>query len=185
MSNNVIVTRGHHTCEKCVNDAVVISRAPFKSVCDKKNRKEPFLGEGYYFWDDNISVAHWWGQTHYDGKYAIVEYDLTLKGDNFLDLIGSRQDNGILLTLKKSLEDRGWENLTVSKCIAALQILEKQKPGIFPYTIIRAMDVPHYQERMNFVDDQRRSGSMICDPRIIICYFDRNEVPLHTAKVVK
>ena len=107
MSNNVVVTKGHHTCGQFVNDAVAIKRAPFKSICDQSKRKDPFLGEGFYFWDDNIEAARWWGKSHYYGKYTILEYDFTLSGDHFLDLVGCRRDIRILLTLREKLKKNG------------------------------------------------------------------------------
>lgn len=31
----------------------------------KRGTKEPWLGEGYYFWDTRKDDAHWWGETVY------------------------------------------------------------------------------------------------------------------------
>ena len=31
----------------------------------KSGVKEPWLGEGYYFWDTRIADAQWWGNTIY------------------------------------------------------------------------------------------------------------------------
>ena len=31
----------------------------------KSGVKEPWLGEGYYFWDTRIADARWWGDTVY------------------------------------------------------------------------------------------------------------------------
>ena len=187
MSNNVVVTKGHHTCGQFVNDAVAIKRAPFKSIRDQSKRKDPFLGEGFYFWDDNIEAARWWGKSHYYGKYTILEYDFTLSGDHFLDLVGCRRDIRILLTLREKLKKNGCrdDDLTISKCIALLKEIERKAPGVFPYTVVRAMDVSCRQDRLKFVDDENRRGYMLGNPRIIICYFDRNDIPLQTAKVVK
>lgn len=187
MGGNIIITKGHHTCKTCVNDTVAKNQAPFKSVYNKRLGTEPFLGEGYYFWDDNIEAAQWWGSTHYKGNYTILEYDFTLSGDCFLDLVGSRQDIKLLLKLRQVLVEQGFreEDLSVSKCIGLLKEIEQKEPGVFPYTIIRAMDINCKQNRIKFVNDENRHGYMILDPRIIICFFDKNDIPLHNAKVVK
>lgn len=34
----------------------------------KSGVKEPWLGEGYYFWDTRITDAQWWGDTVYSQK---------------------------------------------------------------------------------------------------------------------
>lgn len=38
----------------------------------KKGVKEPWLGEGYYFWDSRISDAQWWGDTIYSKKGYVI-----------------------------------------------------------------------------------------------------------------
>ncbi len=186
MSSNIVVTKGHHTCSAFRNEAVAKERAPFKSCCSEG--KSPFLGEGFYFWDDNIEIAHWWGKTHYNNKYTILQYDFTLEGDSFLDLVGSRQDIYILLGLRKKLIERGdveEKDLSVSKCIELLKKIERNTPGVFPYTIIRAMDIRCKTNGWSFVNDKRRCGTLITNPRIIICFFCKKDIPLRTAEVVK
>jgi len=47
-------------------------------VKDKSIVSEPWLADGYYFWESFISNAEYWGKTHCDGNYDIYcgEYDL-------------------------------------------------------------------------------------------------------------
>jgi hypothetical protein len=56
-----------HTVSDQKNPDFVKSNAPF--ICIHR----PWLGIGYYFWDSDIELAHWWGQSHYGGKYMICE----------------------------------------------------------------------------------------------------------------
>lgn len=35
----------------------------------KKGTKEPWMGEGYYFWDTRKDDAYWWGETIYFSQY--------------------------------------------------------------------------------------------------------------------
>lgn len=102
MSKNIINTVGQHVFKY---DPPKYSEkgAPFraKNPTAKDIKKseitgeEPiyqFLGEGYYFWDNNIGRAHRWGKNHCNNRYLILEGDFVLSGDSFLDLVGSRED---------------------------------------------------------------------------------------------
>ncbi len=181
MSTNHIVTKGHHTCEKC-QKAYAIANAPFKSCYNKLTNNEPYLGDGFYFWDDNLPLAEWWGKIHYNNSYTILEYDLDLFGDHFLDLVGSRQDFIYFQTLVDRIRQYpGCENFGVCKCIKFLLEREKSKQGTFPIRIVRALDISRV-EGMEFAENKK--GRMLLDPRIIICFFDKNDIPLRTAKVV-
>lgn len=35
----------------------------------KKGTKEPWLGEGYYFWDTRKTDAQWWGKVIYESHF--------------------------------------------------------------------------------------------------------------------
>lgn len=59
----------YQTLEDKDNPDDIESNAPF--LCDEKNA---WLGRGYYFWDTLIDNAHWWGRSHCNGSYVIVEY---------------------------------------------------------------------------------------------------------------
>lgn len=167
MSTNHIVTKGHHTCRKC-QKAYAIAHAPFKSCYDKQTKNEPYLGDGYYFWDDNLPLAEWWGRCHYQDSYTILEYDLDLFGDHFLDLVGSRQDFMYFQALVDRIRQQpDCENFGVYKCIDLLLKIERSKQGTFPIRIIRAMDISHING-IQFANNKR--GRMLLDPRIIICF---------------
>lgn len=54
----------------------------------KLGSKEPWLGEGYYFWEHYIDDAKWWGDEIYRGHYIIAESRLDLHTEGLLDLYG-------------------------------------------------------------------------------------------------
>ncbi len=87
MNSNTIHTIGHHTCQKST-EVYLLTNAPFKSCRSSENDTVcyPYLGEGYYFWDNNLKSAEWWGKTHYNNSYSIIKIDLVLEGEDFLDL---------------------------------------------------------------------------------------------------
>src|SRR5574344_2178285 len=77
----------YQTLEERNNNDQVEKHGPyFCSLYDDSGRlkngiKEPWLGEGYYFWDARINDAHWWGKTIYlrEKKGYIVchtQYDM-------------------------------------------------------------------------------------------------------------
>lgn len=93
MSNYIIFTY-QHTC-KSSHDAFLKKNAPFKSVKIKLQNsnkfKIPFLGEGFYFWEENLSAAHKWGKKHCKNDYKILEYiDLKIDKDDILDFLNRR-----------------------------------------------------------------------------------------------
>jgi len=176
MSKNVVVTIGHHTCEKAANHAYLKEKAPFKSVYDEAQNKLPFLGSGYYFWDNNIEQAITWGEVHYFGKYNIVEIDLELSGEYFLDLVGSREDmnffNSLVSLLKSIRTDTN--NYSISQYIECFRQINKRHgyKGCFESRIIRAVDCcAAGQNKMKF--NKTQLNSMPLNPRLIICFFDK------------
>jgi len=70
-------TIGHQTIEDQNNVDEVEKNGPIKAVF------KPYLGDGYYYWDNNIKAAHWWGSNNYGGNYMICESKLELKRPGF------------------------------------------------------------------------------------------------------
>lgn len=83
-----------HTCDNRGTKHEILSSVPFES-----NSGNPeWLGKGYYFWTDVDHYAHIWGRIkpRY-GNYVIVKFQLNIKSDELLDLVG---DAGALLFFK-------------------------------------------------------------------------------------
>ncbi len=73
----------YHTIRKERIVTASLRMAPFRCVND------PWLGEGYYFWDSFIELAKWWGEVHYGGNYIITETTATFNDDAVFDLVGN------------------------------------------------------------------------------------------------
>lgn len=193
MSSNqlkrVFVTKGHHVCRKS-SKAYLLEHAPFKSVCQySDNGSIPYLGEGFYFWDDNIERAHRWGKEHYNGEYVILEYPLEFKGMDYLDLVGSRQDLmkfSLLMERVQKEMDKGQatgERLAVAQCIAFLQKMNKEKAGVFPYKAVRVVDLKSRGNRIVcFV--KNKVGQMPLNPCYIICVYAKDAIPVKKAQIL-
>jgi hypothetical protein len=58
----------------------------------KNGIKEPWLGEGYYFWDTRISDAQWWGDQIYSKKlkgYVVCHTKYDQNSPLLFDMVGS------------------------------------------------------------------------------------------------
>lgn len=52
----------YQTVEDRNNPSEIETEGPFLCV-----RNNAWLGRGYYFWDTFVELAHWWGNTIYQG----------------------------------------------------------------------------------------------------------------------
>ena len=89
------ITDIYQTLEDRQNDEEVEDHGPY--FCSeryangilKSGTKEPWLGEGYYFWDTRIADARWWGDTVYSSKgYIICKTTYDQNSPLLYDLVG-------------------------------------------------------------------------------------------------
>ena len=182
-AGNIVHTKGHHTCN-AGHRAYIQSKAPFKSVYSKAEGRMPYLGDGYYLWDDKIDTAKWWGQVHYRGDYSIVELDLKLHGEHFLDLVGSREDIRNFSELINSVAAKLGRN-SVSECVYVLRQLERECKGAFPYRVIRALDSSAIKQNQCLPFKPYDRHYLNLNPRYIICFYRREDLPLHTLRIIR
>lgn len=71
----------YQTLEDRSNPVEIKNHGPYK--CDRKNA---WLGPGYYFWDTNIELAHWWGRLNYV-DYIIGKIDYFFDTSKIYDLL--------------------------------------------------------------------------------------------------
>lgn len=192
----MIDTCGHHTCEQTHESVADRTKAePVLSSIydehDKLKNNPPFAGDGYYFWEDNIDAAEWWGEVRYVDavkRYRIFRIDLKLRYDDksLIDLIGNRQHLKLMLAqinkARMKTETDGWK---LHHFIAYFKRMQLSQPGIFPYKMIRFND-----SRLNFkiqqplmLNDSKKR--ILLNPFYIICVFDLNDLDLKTFKFIK
>lgn len=183
-------TIGHHTCKKSGSKSHIIRNAPFLSKYSPNSGKIPFLGAGYYFWDNNLDMAEQWGRLNYQNKYCVVEGELTLNKPTFLDLVGNRGDIIYFRELIHQFSNNGYpkSNWTLGKFIEFLKNLERnytKYKGIFPYNVIRAVDNSnkHKLQQHSFIFVKKKGAYTFLDPRIIICFTDQGNVNLHNQQI--
>lgn len=76
----------HHTCKQDGGEDYVLKNAPFFAEENQQMNKGLFLGSGYYFWEDDIKQARYWGKVHYNNQYYIVAFECEIDEDFLLDL---------------------------------------------------------------------------------------------------
>lgn len=73
----------YQTLEDRNNPNEVECHGPYKCC------RSPWFGEGYYFWDSYIRLAHWWGKIGYNGSYIICKMEYQYEPTDFFDITGS------------------------------------------------------------------------------------------------
>lgn len=186
MSKNVIDTVGQHVF-RYEPPEFTESGAPFLAHNSQKEIKAQvkdhfqFLGEGYYFWDNNIQRAKIWGEMHYEGKYKILEIPLVLQGDDFLDLAGSREDIANFCSLYDYYKDTfGYQG--IGAFISGMMTLAKKNPKVWPYKVVRALNVKRKAPSSSF--NHLKDSKMLLDPEIIVCFYDRDKINLSLSRVI-
>lgn len=172
---------GHHTCSNSGNIADIEREGPFLSVHDENNElQHKFLGTGYYFWDNNIGMAHAHGQRNYKRNYYIFESNLDLDDDAFLDLAGNRMDmirfQEIMERLSKIEETKEWG---IAHFITFLE-----RKNIFSYQYVRAVDTSIDPKKViKFVPERRNYINL--NPIFIVCMKDKNTNSIQSFKHIK
>lgn len=194
----MIETYGHQTIEK-THETVLerIEKGPIKStILDKngrpKEKRIPFAGDGYYFWEDNLSAADWWGNVQYLKKekgYRVFRIDIRLKYDDgsFFDLVGNIQHMKILKALierikKQQVDSHNWK---MHNYLTYFRLLEKEKNGIFPYKMLRFNDSKINEKIQEPLYMSGNNNRVLLNPFYIICVFNREDLLLPTFKHLK
>ncbi len=178
---------GFHTCRLNGSVGFIERNAPFfaQDSPDKPHRA-PFLGEGYYLWDDDEPAAHKWGKFLYRGKYYVVEVIVPHSEEEFLDLC-SRPVLRKWNEMVTRLEEKGImaRNLPVGKTFEFLRRLHAENPerNIFPFTMVRAMESKpdgtaprHFRKGFSSYLEQ--------NPVWILCLFTNYNLPSLRKRVV-
>jgi hypothetical protein len=170
-----MTTTGYQTLEDRDNVDYFIEWGP--KLC---NRRNAWLGEGYYFWDGDISLAHDWGRIIYKNKYMIFEGQIVID-ENTYDLFGNvahkMEFYKIYQTLTKSGFLKPGQTITVSKIIEYL----KRYIG-FKYNSIRAGDYPGRTAIILYGGQQKEF--MYANERVQICLITKKNLSLSSFRVI-
>lgn len=176
-----MIRKIYQTLEDRNNPDEVESQGPFPC-----NRKDAWLGSGYYFWDSFIQNAHWWGK---EGacytSYLICESSFHLNEKCF-DLYDNPEhiknfNDAIIFLNEKGLYAKG--KTTVARII---EFLKNSNP--FPYEAIRAMGINSKSKQSEFSDkisfNTSKPQYLDLTPAVQICFVKKNTSNRKNFKIV-
>lgn len=145
--------------------------APFKCT-----RADAWLGDGYYFWDTFIELAHQWGVCALKNNYIICKTHTKCHAEEILDLVGNTTQIKDLRDITLQLEKTYNKRLTVPFVMHYLR-----ERLAFPYKAIRIQSHNNFsqlttQYKRVFIDG-RRECFLMC-PSIQYCVIDRTILEL-------
>jgi hypothetical protein len=165
----------YQTLEDRHNEEYVVSHGPF--LCKERTKdgkrkggiKEPWLGEGYYFWDTRIEDAQWWGDTVYKKKgYFICHTQYDQRSELLFDIVGDiSQFDEFINCAKLIMEMNKIDHVSFPTVLHYLK-----NTSDFKYKAIRVWPFPPKIEKtnINFPDDKMGLAKL---SKIQICFFDK------------
>lgn len=193
MSNFILYTY-QHTCEKG-QQAYILQKAPFKSSIKKGEsgkQKIPFLGEGYYLWEENIPAAYRWGEIHYNNEFNVIEFeDLHISKENLLDFSDRRNLNYFNelrnIYISKRPESANWK---IGIWIEFFKKAKKLDDKLFPFNYIRAdenlpnkLENDTLKEKTYFVDGL--DYYTFLSPLYILCIIEKKNMNFKKKRLIK
>ncbi len=166
----------------------VENNGPFP--CKKENA---WLHNGYYFWDQDIDVAHWWGEKGYNGSYIICEsyfqYDIKF----CWDLHNEHTAREEFRLIAKEVKTRGVNNKKEVKVRDIIEYL--QKKNMFKYHAIRLAGMnsigfndPLYERHILDKKARYKKQAIIWEydnrPAIQVCFYQKNALNRKVFKIV-
>ena len=143
--------------------------ARYTNGTPKRGVKEPWLGEGYYFWDTRISDAQWWGDTIYNKKgYIICHTTYDQHSPLLYDIVGDVKHFDEFIECAELIKTK-LNTDTVSFPVVLTYM--KRLPE-FDYKAIRVWPRPYTVEKniVRFPGDK----FVLCKAyKIQICFFDK------------
>lgn len=191
--SNITEYTYQHTCRKG-HQAYILNKAPFfssKKRTPNGKIKFPFLGEGYYLWEENLDAAIRWGVIHYKNDYCIVEYkDCILKNDLLLDFLNRRDIKYFKELIQKYKEKRPKsKNWKIAQWIEFLKKINKTDSKIFPFLYIRAdenlpsrKENDRLKEKTNFTENVEYYTYL--SPLLIINVLDKDKLKFKDNKII-
>jgi len=174
----------YQTLEDRNNPDYIEDNGPF--IC---RRVTAWLGDGYYFWDSLIELAHKWGGETYKkmGKGYIVCSAKIDGWEKCYDLLGD---------LEKVKEFRDISTLLLeqnifshSELLVANVLTYMRENGLFPYEAIRVHPINSFnfagqtqQSHLPFVKKHKAYLDMI--PAVQVCLLKPNGLGLNDFKIV-
>lgn len=149
------------------NNDIVLKEGPYKCVKDNA-----WLGHGYYFWEDSLKPAKYWGEKFHDNKYIVFKGTCNIDEENCFHLYGSVKHMELLEEAIKKILELGelYSNVTVPHIINFLQMC-----GQFPFYASKAETSSAFDKSAYLTEDDFKED-VIFNKRLNI-----SKVKLHLA----
>ncbi len=149
-----------------------------------------WLGDGYYFWEEFVELAHWWGQTHRNGSYIICKAICDFDDLNCFDLVGEMKHVRLFREVVEKLRNKGLidEKTTVSRIIRYW----KGEFNSFTYQAIRVSGINSISPKQNiskdfssrFIFEPDKVHYLDALPAVQFCFFEKKSLNLRDYKIV-
>lgn len=138
------------------------------------NDEYAWLGSGYYFWDNNVKDAHWWGTNHYNNNYIITKTAYDYHSTQYLDLASLQEHKEYLFRCYKLLKERSQklnrqEVFTVGRVIEILKKTDKS----FNFLAIRACPIPKFSGGKIYFD-RSNDYFLLPNSKFQVCVIDKS-----------
>lgn len=180
------IRKAYQTLEERDTHLIEIN-GPFP--CERRNA---WLGLGYYFWDSFIENAHWWGTECACYKnYVICESTFDLDETKCFNLIDNYEHLHQFNNTRKLLQEQGLyikDKTTVARVIEYL----KNTTHIFHYEAIRAYGInsinsnSQFSNRTIFIHKEGKRSFQYLDstPAIQICFYTKTSLNRSGFKII-
>jgi|GEM_PF-625937 len=175
------------------NNDYVLNNGPFKCVQDNA-----WLGHGYYFWEESLKPAKYWGMKFKDDKYIVCKGLCEINEDNCFYLVGSVKHNELLEFALRQIQDM--DELTTDVTIPRV-ITYLMDCGQFPFYACRAetsaafssdsyLTEDDFKEELVFRDEELIFNKRITAPKvklhivIQLCIYDLEKVGFNSLEIV-
>lgn len=152
------------------NNAIVKEHGPYK--CEEENA---WLHSGFYFWEEFIEPAHYWGKKHNSNNYIITKGKCYITPENLFDLVGNLVQRREFGEIIKELNNSKILNQdsTVRHVIDFLQ-----KCGVFEYVACRADTTSSFKsyELRQIIYATSKETRLILNPAVQMCIYNLEKV---------
>lgn len=137
--------------------------------CDSE---DAWIGSGYYFWDNSIDSAKWWGETHYKNNYIICRSFYDYHSDEYLDLVGNQEHIRYIKSCAEAFKKRRPSyDIKIGEIIELL----KQTDSEFDYLAVRAYPTPlHPNHKKLYYFDKEQKFYFDTNEKIQMCVIDKS-----------
>lgn len=155
------------------------------------SRDDAWLYHGYYFWEESLKPAHYWGRKWCNENYIICNAQCEINEDNCLDLVGNIKHDEYFTAALSKLKELGelTQQSTVQHVIHWLQ-----KNSQFPFHASRAetsdsFDMSEYLTEDDFnekvIYDTRLSRTKLkLNKAIQLCIYNLDKVNFSNFAIV-